>query len=125
MPFTAPHWPLQAPEASIKKYHGKYDDGWNALRLKRVSKLKELGIVPDEAVPAPVISKGEDGSDTKNWNELTVEEKKAYSRKMEVYAAMINRVDENIGRIITYLKNTGQYDNTVIMFLSDNGAEGA
>lgn len=125
LPFTAPHWPLQAPEESIRKYHGKYDDGWDALRLNRVTKLKAMGLVPEQAVPAPVISKGEDGRDTKNWKELTKDEKQLYSRKMEVEAAMIDRIDENIGRVIDHLKKTGQYDNTIIMFFSDNGAEGA
>lgn len=102
-----------------------YDDGWDVLRLKRLEKLKRVGLVSEYAVPAPVISKGEDGRDTKNWDELTSGEKKSFSRKMEVYAGMVDRIDQNVGRVVEYLKSTGQYDNTVIMFMSDNGAEGA
>lgn len=125
LPFTAPHWPLQAPSANINKYRGVYNEGWDTLRLKRVAKLKAMGLVPEHAVPAPVISKGEDGLDTQNWDELNVDEKHEYARKMEVYAGMVDRIDENVGRVITYLKQTSQYDDTIIMFLSDNGAEGA
>ena len=123
--FTAPHWPLQAPQSSIDKYRGVYDEGWDALRLKRLARLKEMGLVPEHAVAAPVISKGEDGLDTKTWDDLTTVEKREFSRKMEAYAGMVDRIDENIGRVVQYLKDIGQYDNTIVMFMSDNGAEGA
>ncbi|KAH8892791.1 arylsulfatase [Thozetella sp. PMI_491] len=125
LPFSAPHWPLQAPPEVVNKYNGKYDKGWDALRTQRIAQLKELGLVPENAVPAPVISKAEDGEDTKHWDELTADEKTASARKMEVYAGMVDRIDFNVGRVIEHLKATGQYDSTIVMFFSDNGAEGA
>ncbi|KAJ3536746.1 hypothetical protein NM208_g6593 [Fusarium decemcellulare] len=123
--FSAPHWPLQAPLDVIDKYKGMYDDGPEALRQKRLAKLKDMGIVPQEAVPSPVVSKDENGNDTKTWEQLTADERKASARKMEAYAGMVDRIDYNIGRVIRYLEERGELDNTMIMFFSDNGAEGA
>lgn len=70
LPFSAPHWPLQAPKKSILKYRGKYDNGPERLRQARVAKLKDLGLVPQDAVPAPVILRGEDGKETSPWEEM-------------------------------------------------------
>lgn len=119
LPFSAPHWPLQAPDAEIAKYLGVYDDGPDALRLRRLGRLRELGLVPPDTVPHPVVT------DEPEWNELTDTQRAASARAMEVYAAMVDRIDQNVGRVVDHLKRTGQFDNTVIIFLSDNGAEGA
>ena len=115
--FHAPHWPLQAPEALIAKYHGRYDAGYETLRADRLARQKALGLLGD--VPAhPILG-------AKPWAQLTVAERQRESRNMEVYAAMIDSIDSNVGRVVRHLKQTGQYDNTIIVFLSDNGAAGS
>ncbi|KAI5862139.1 putative arylsulfatase [Durotheca rogersii] len=119
LPFTAPHWPLQAPQEVVQKYRGKYDDGPVALRDRRLKSLVEKGLVPADVDPAPLQM-----PKTKPWGELSEEEKLKSSRAMEVYAAMVELIDVNIGRVRTYLEKTGELDNTFIVFMSDNGAEG-
>lgn len=119
LPFSAPHWPLQAPDAEIAKYKGRYDDGPDALRARRLARLKELGLVAPDVEPHPVVT------DALEWEELSAEDRAASARAMEVYAAMVDRIDQNVGRVVQWLKRAGQFDNTVILFLSDNGAEGA
>lgn len=122
LPFSAPHWPLQAPKEVCDKYRGQYDDGPEALRKRRLTRLKQLGIVDDDVNPHPfVLADGE----PENWEELPAEVRSSSSRAMEVYAGMVDRMDWNIGRVIEYLKARGEYDNTFILFMSDNGAEGA
>lgn len=115
--FTAPHWPLQAPASSIEKYQGRYDSGWEVLRRERLQRQRELGVLPANApmdAPATLAS----------WDALTDEQKRYKAREMEVYAAMIDRMDWNIGKLVDYLTETGEIDNTIILFFSDNGAEG-
>jgi len=119
LPFSAPHWPLQAPDAEIAKYRGVYDAGPDVLREQRLARLRELGLIARDTVPHPVVTK-EPG-----WDELSPEQKAASARTMEVYAAMVDRIDHNVGKVIEHLKQSGRFDNTVIVFLSDNGAEGA
>ena len=117
--YTAPHDPLHAPAEYIAKYSGKYDDGWDALALRRLSSLKELGLVPanvDEFPPNFM---------TKKWDELSDAEKRIHARDMEVYAAMVEYMDMSIGRLLDYLRANGLYENTLIVFFSDNGANGA
>jgi len=117
MAYTAPHWPLQAPKESIAKFKGWYDDGYEALYAKRLSRQKELGLVPKAAPPI-------DSARFKpRWSDLTPAQKKVEARHMEVYAAMVSDLDTYVGEVIDYLKMTGQYDNTFIFFCSDNGAE--
>ncbi|RSM18516.1 hypothetical protein CDV31_002652 [Fusarium ambrosium] len=125
LPFSAPHWPLQAPMESIAKYKGMYDDGPEALRQRRLASLKKKGLVPQDAVPAPVISIDENGADTPAWEDMNPEQRAASARRMEAYAGMVDRMDWNIGRVLDYLQSVNQLDDTVVMFLSDNGAEGA
>lgn len=120
LPFTAPHWPLQAPKEYIEKYKGVYDEGPDALRLKRLQRLKELGIIPQVVEPHPVVA-----DEVKEWNDLTPEEKAKSCRAMEVFAAMVECIDANVGKVVEYLRETGELDNTFVCFLSDNGAEGA
>lgn len=115
--FTAPHWPLQAPAEDIAKYRGRYDAGFEVLRAQRLKRQAELGLIDaSKAAHPPVLKYG-------GWNALSAEEKRTASRDMEIYAAMVDRLDRNVGRVIDVLKATGEYDNTVILFLADNGAE--
>ncbi|KAI9731690.1 MAG: hypothetical protein M1834_004479 [Cirrosporium novae-zelandiae] len=117
--FTAPHWPLQAPSKTIKKYAGKYDDGPNALRSRRLEALIQRGLVPANATQAPLM-----GEMAKEWNEMNSHERAVSARRMETYAAMVDLIDQNIERVISYLESTSELDNTFILFMSDNGAEG-
>jgi len=119
LPFSAPHWPLQAPEDFIAKYRGRYDAGPEVLRQERLRRMQALGLCPLEMTAHPVIA------ETKEWNNLSPEERQISARSMEVYAAMVERIDWNVGRVIDYLRKTGELDNTVVVFMSDNGAEGA
>lgn len=116
--FTAPHFPLQAPERSIAKYAGRYDAGYDALHAQRIRRLEELGLLAEGAEPFPRLPS------ERPWAELSPEEKKISARRMEIYAAMVDDLDRYVGRVIDYLRANGDYDNTVVFFLSDNGAEG-
>ncbi len=116
--YTAPHDPLHAPKAYIDKYRGKYDEGWDVLREQRLEGLKALGIVHKDAKSFPRLASVE------AWNEMSDDARAEAARDMEVYAAMIDYMDEQIARIFGYLKEIGEYDNTMIIFLSDNGANG-
>lgn len=97
-----------------------YDDGPDALSQKRLRRLKDLGIVAEHVEAAPPT-----GHIGKEWNDMTEEERQKSSRTMEVFAAMVELIDKNIGRVVDYLEKTGELDNTFILFMSDNGAEGA
>ncbi len=115
--YTAPHDPLQAPKEYIAKYKGKFDAGWDSLRVLRLNNLKALGIVSADVKDfAP--------SGIPQWSSLNAEQKAEFARDMEVYAAMIEYLDMSIGRLLDYLKQQGIYDNTLIIFMSDNGANG-
>jgi arylsulfatase len=117
--FTAPHWPLQAPQESIAKYHGRYDAGYEVLLEQRLRRQKELGLIKADAA-------GPDLSQVKRipgWDELTDDEKKRSARTMEIYAAMVDDVDHYVGSVIDALKEIGEYENTFIVFMSDNGAQ--
>lgn len=121
LPFTAPHWPLQAPKDLIAKYKGRYDDGPYALREKRLQGLKDLGLIPQDVDAAPMTGYKEERA----WAHMAPEERAASARKMEVFAAMVESMDQSIATVITHLKQTAELDNTFILFMSDNGAEGA
>lgn len=114
--YTAPHWPLQAFEDDIAKYRGKYKIGWDKLRRQRYQKQIELGLVDPKwklsqrTKPIPA------------WDTLDEAKQDEMDLKMAVYAAMIDRIDQNIGKLTKHLKDQGQLDNTLILFLSDNGA---
>jgi arylsulfatase len=111
--YTAAHWPLHAPENEIEKYKGFYDEGWDSVRLARFSKLKELGIIDERCVLT------ERGVDIPEWKDEPMKEWQV--RRMEVYAAMIDIMDQGIGRIISELENRGMLDNTVVFYMHDNG----
>ncbi|WP_373487125.1 arylsulfatase [Blastomonas sp.] len=115
--FTAPHWPLHAPRDLILKYDSTYAAGWDTLRENRFKRLQRLGIISNDAVMAPSHAK------VPRFASLPVEQQRYQARLMAVYAAMVDRLDWNIGRLVSYLDATGIKDNTIIVFLSDNGAE--
>ncbi|KAM5347421.1 hypothetical protein ACJ41O_010426 [Fusarium nematophilum] len=117
LPYSAPHWPLQAPEENCAKYGGMYSDGPDALRGHRLEQLQSLGLVSPDVRPYP--------KDPDLWDTIDQDTRNKSARAMEVYSGMVDRMDCNIGRVIDYLKETGEYDNTMILFMSDNGAEGA
>lgn len=114
--FTSPHWPLQVDKRFWKKYKNRYDSGYEDLRTKRMKSLKRAGMIPQDALmPAwhPRV---------KPWDSLSSMEQRREARKMELYAGMVDNLDYNIGRLIDYLKDIGEYENTLIVFMSDNGA---
>ncbi|WP_205986692.1 arylsulfatase [Paraburkholderia sp. Ac-20340] len=116
--YTAAHLPLQAPDDALRRFHGQYDVGYDVIAQRRIDKMKRLGLVPADTKPAPL------PEGTKAWNALSDQEKARSARTMQAYAAMVSELDRNVGRLIDYLKASGQYDNTLIVFLSDNGPEG-
>ncbi|WZH49530.1 alkaline phosphatase-like protein [Fusarium acuminatum] len=119
--YTAPHWPMQAPQEVIHKYRDVYENGPDRLRLDRLARLKALGLVPfnvEAALPVGF----EAGI---KWEDLTDDERAVSARKMEVYAAMVDLLDQNIGKVVDALEASGELDNTFILFMSDNGAEGS
>ncbi|GAB3030138.1 arylsulfatase [Spirosoma pulveris] len=112
--YTAPHFPLHAYESDIAKYEKLYAQGWDVTRTRRYQKMQQLGLIDKryQLTPRP--------ADVPAWKSAT--DKAQWIRKMAVYAAMIDRMDQNIGRLIKTLKANGQYDNTLIVFMSDNGS---
>jgi arylsulfatase len=119
--YTAPHWPLQAPDAYLDKYRGQYDQGYDSVRMARIDRMRKLGLLPADFNPAQPLP---GTPQLPNWAQLSPEQKQLESRKMEIYAAMVDNLDHNIGRLVEYLRESGQYNNTLIVFMSDNGAAG-
>lgn len=135
--FIAPHFPLHAPEQDIAFYRGRYDEGWGKIREERMQRLSEMGILKCELSPRQPktrpkwnlspdelerrIGPGEAASAI-SWRSLTDEQNAFQATKMDIHAAMIHRMDREIGRVIEQLKAMGEFENTVIMFVSDNGA---
>lgn len=116
--FTAPHWPLQAPAALIDKYRGRYDVGYDVVRERRLARMKTLGLVPKDAVPYS-------GNPAwPRWDQLSAEQRRHDAMRMAVYAAMVDSMDQQIGRVLDHLARLGELDNTVVLFMSDNGADG-
>ncbi len=115
---NAPHWPLEAPRENVDRFVGKYLGGWERLRETRLARMKKLGIVPEDTGLPP--------SDAADWDKLSEQDRADLDFRMAIYAAMIERVDQGIGRLVRELEDEGELDNTVIFFLSDNGgnAEG-
>lgn len=114
--YTAPHWPLHALPEDIAKYKGKYDIGWDELRKQRYARQLELGVV-DKNTPLSVKE-----ADIYDWSKLSYDQKTQWAAKMEVFAAMVDRMDQGIGKVLDKLKAEGQDGNTLIVFISDNGA---
>jgi arylsulfatase len=115
--YTAPHWPLQALPEDIAKYKGKFDKGWDELRKERHARQIQLGVVDGRS---PIATH----DDIPAWDNLTYDEQKLWASRMEVYAAMIDRMDQGIGKILAKLKELKKDENTIIFFISDNGGEG-
>ncbi|HMB69101.1 MAG TPA: arylsulfatase [bacterium] len=112
--YTAPHWPLHAWPEDVERYRGRYAEGWDALREERFARMRELGVIPADAELSPrdpEVPAWEDAPD-QEWEQ----------RRMEVYAAQIDRMDQGIGRIVSALEAAGRLDDTLFLFLSDNGA---
>ena len=114
--FTAVHDPVHVPEPWLSKYRGDYDDGYEALKTRRWEAAKKLGVVPQGAELA------EPNPKLRPWDELSDEERAVEVRGMEVYAGMLDAMDYHYGRVVDFLKDIGEYDNTVVIFLADNGA---
>ena len=113
--YNAPHWPLQAKDTDIEKFYKMYrDSGWDVIRNNRKKRMVELGIVADQS--------GFAEWENRPWIRLSEEERDMTAYRMAVYAAQVHAMDYNIGRLVDYLKKTGKYDNSLIVFLSDNGA---
>ena len=114
--FTAPHFALQAPDNVIDKYAGRYDAGYEAIADERLQRMIERGLVSENTKRAPITPKNT------AWDTLSEEQQKFNARAMELYAAMVDNMDHNIGRVVDYLQTIEQYDNSLIIFISDNGA---
>ncbi len=124
-----PHWPLQAPDAYLDRYRGVYDVGYEAIRDARIGRQKQLGVIsadfavnsgspigtPSYGIPGPLLHRP--------WNLLLPFERQQEARNMEVFAGMLENLDDNVGRLLAHLKEIGEYDNTLVVFLSDNGAD--
>lgn len=121
--YTAPHFPLQAPAEDIAAYAGHYDAGYDVIRARRLQRLKELGLIAPDFAMFSVPPKDDPLMSDRPWTELNADERAYQARVMEVYAAMVTHMDRQIGRVIEHLKDSGQYDNTLIVFLSDNGPD--
>lgn len=152
--YTSPHWPLQVPEPYLNKYKGVYDVGYDVIRARRFEQLKALGLIPKNFTenpglpnalvaspatpnygtpPARYLSAVHNdpsyvdygpGKANPTWDSLSEDRKKLFARYMEIYAGMVDNLDHNVGLLIQHLKDIGEYDNTFIIFHSDNGSEG-
>jgi arylsulfatase len=111
--YNSPHFPLQAPEENIAKFSGKHMAGWDRLREEKLARMKKLGIVPQDTALSPSMNTP--------WSALTERDQRELDFRRAIYAAQIDRMDQNIGRLAKRLEQLGVLDNTVIMFLSDNG----
>ena len=118
IPFQAVHMPVQAPREYSDRYTGVYDQGWTVMREQRRVAAIEAGVIPPGI--GMQVTPG-----TLNWDSLTDEQKRHHARRMEVYAGMVDNMDMHIGRLLSYLESIGEYDNTIFIFTSDNGAEGS
>lgn len=112
--YNAPHWPLHAPKEDIDKYRGRYKDGWQPIREERYKRMIDLGII-DSTWELSL-------QDSKEWDSLSDEQKAEMELRREIYAAQVDRMDQNIGRLVSYLEQHGLIDNTIIVFIDDNGA---
>lgn len=114
--YTAPHAPLQVPDDYLNRYSGQFDDGYDILREQRFRELQEAGIVSREAALPPR------NPEVRPWEELSAADKRTEARKMELYAALVENLDFHVGRLLQHLKEQALYEDTLIVFMSDNGA---
>jgi len=130
--YQAAHFPLMAPEDEIKKYVPIYEQGWDKIRDARLERIKKLGVLPDSTelpprslIPRPDIARRDDGLDTDvnpAWDSLDHDRQIDLAYRMAIYAAMVDHMDRDIGRVIENLRSHNDLDNTIVFFLSDNGA---
>ena len=113
--YTAPHWPLHAPEQDVARFEGKYMRGWDAMRNDRYQKMLSTGVLEKNVQLSPR------HKNIPGWDSLEIKDKKIWDRKMAVYAAQVSIMDKGIGRVVSFLEGQGILDNTLIMFVSDNG----
>ncbi|MDO9337871.1 MAG: arylsulfatase [Caulobacter sp.] len=119
LPMLAIHMPVQAPAEYMARYEGRYDGGWAALRQARKAGAVRAGLIDAETAMGPM------PANVADWNRLSKADQKAWARRMAVNAGMLQAMDANLGRLVSHLKTTGRYDDTVFVVLSDNGPEGA
>lgn len=115
--FQAVHIPVQAPAEYTQRYAGRFEAGWGELRRARWQRAKDLGLIPEAAPLAPAPEK------LRTWESLDADDKRIYAKSMQVYAGMIEAMDFEIGRLLDYLAESGQLDNTLVVITSDNGPE--
>ena len=114
--YTSPHWPLQVPDDYLDRYEGHYDEGYDVWRERNFDRLQTAGIIPATTTLPPR------NDALTPWTELSPDDQRSSARAMELYAAMVENLDHHVGRLVSWLKDNGQYENTVIVFMSDNGA---
>ena len=115
----AVHAPLQAKAGDMAKYRGAYEAGWDRIRQERFERQKELGVIPADTVLPP--RNDEPGHEVAAWDDLTDVQRETFARYMEIFAAMVDNVDQNLGRLRRHLETLGEWDNTIVVFTSDNG----
>jgi arylsulfatase A-like enzyme len=120
--YTAAHWPLMAPEPLIRKYLPRYAGGWERMRRDRYARQVAAGLVDPATDPLPALDRGYEHNAGIAWSQLTPAQRAIQVRKMATHAAMVEAMDRGVGRLIAQLKASGQYENTAILFLIDNGA---
>jgi arylsulfatase len=117
--YTAVHDPLHLPDDWLDKYKGAYDEGWDVLRTHRLRRMKDMGLVPEGTTLGPKLPM------VPAWDDLDPQQRQLQARRMEIYAAMVENTDFHIGRVLEFLDVSGRLDNTLVIFFSDNGANGA
>lgn len=134
--YNAPHFPLEAPDELIEKYHGRYLEGWDRLRVEKLARMKTMGMVGEDQTLPQVrgfMCEPREGFDyhpsvdtelLPAWDSLGREDQEELAFRRAIYAGQVERMDQNIGRLITRLKEHGQLNNTLILFMSDNGCSG-
>lgn len=112
--YNAPHWPLNSKWEEFQKYKGKYTGGWEELMRQRLARQQELGLFANEFVPAPHVGPA--------WDSLTDQQREDLDTRMAAYAGCVDSIDQNVGKLVAHLQTIDQWDNTLVFFLSDNGA---
>jgi len=115
MAYNAPHWPLHAHASDIEKYKGVYDKGYEAIRQARHKRQLEMGLFDEATAPLSL-------PEHSDWAKLSEKEREEEALRMQIHAAMVDRVDQNVGRLVTKLKAIGEFENTLVLFLVDNGS---
>jgi arylsulfatase A-like enzyme len=129
---SSPHFPVQAPKASIDRHMATYRRGWDVLRAERFARMKRIGLIPADAVLPPLstvpvesddaIANGFSGQPNPSWDSLPADRREDLARRMATFAAMVEHVDQGVGRLLSDLEKHGELEDTLIVFTSDNGA---